>query len=412
MEARAQIGSRFSVGEVIVLETPQKFETVEIGRLVPYVNNARTHSAEQISQLRASFREFGFVNPILVDANLNVIAGHGRLEAAKAEGLAKVPCVFVEHLTPAQKKAYIIADNRLAENAGWNEELLKLELENLRELNFDIALTGFEDFEFKSDEIPAEDDFDVEEELAKPAVAKVGDVWQLGRHKIICGDATKPETYDKLLGGEKVQLVLSDPPYLVDVENQSGKILNDDLDEVEGLEFLTAAFGNFRDAMTKDASAYIFYATARTRIFYEAFEKFFKIGAGLVWKKDSLVLTRTDWKYIHEPLAFMWRKDGKHIWYGDEKQTTVFEFPRIKNSATEGFGHPTSKPVELLAYLMKQSSKRGDKVLDGFLGSGSTLIAAEKLGRTCFGIEIEPKYIDVTVERFKQLTGEKVSRLN
>lgn len=163
------------------METPQKFEAVEIGRLVPYVNNARTHSAEQINQLRASLREFGFVNPILVDANLNVIAGHGRFEAAKAEGLEKVPCVFVEHLTPAQKKAYILADNRLAENAGWDDELLKVELESLRELNFDISVTGFEDFEFEPDEISAEDDFDVDAELEKPAVAKVGDVWQLGK---------------------------------------------------------------------------------------------------------------------------------------------------------------------------------------------------------------------------------------
>ena len=364
------------------MDTPQKFELVDVERLIPYANNARTHSAEQILQLRASLREFGFVNPILVDANLNVIAGHGRLAAAKAEGVEKVPCVFVEHLTPAQKKAYILADNRLAELAGWDEDILRAELENLRELDFDVSLTGFEDFKFTDDEI-AEDDFDVDAELSKAAVAKIGDVYQLGRHRIICGDATKPETYAQLLRGDEVQLVLTDPPYLVDVENRSGKILNDDLNEADGLKFLAAAFENF-----------------------------FKVGAGLVWKKDSLVLTRTDWKYIHEPIIFGWRKDGVHHWYGDQSQTTVFEFPRIKNSATGGFGHPTSKPVELLAYLMRQSSKSGYKILDGFLGSGSTLIAAEKLGRTCYGVELDAKFVDVTIERFKQLTGETVTRLN
>lgn len=393
------------------MDTTRKFELVDAERLIPYANNARTHSPEQILQLRASLREFGFVNPILVDANLNVLAGHGRLSAAKAEHVEKIPCVFVEHLTPAQKKAYILADNRLAELAGWDEELLRAELENLREMNFDVSLTGFDDFKFTDEEI-SEDDFDVDAELSKPAVAKIGDVYQLGRHKIICGDATKPETYAKLLRGDEVQLVLSDPPYLVDVENRSGKILNDDLNEADGLKFLTAAFENFRNAMARDASIYIFYATARTRIFYEAFEKFFKVGAGLVWKKDQLVLTRTDWKYIHEPLIFGWRNDGVHRWYGDQSQVTVFEFPRIKNSAAEGFGHPTSKPVELLGYLIRQSSKSGDKILDGFLGSGSTLIAAEKLGRTCYGVELEPKFVDVAIERYRQLTGNEVTRLN
>ena len=394
------------------MDTTRKFELVDVERLIPYANNARTHSPEQILQLRASLREFGFVNPILVDANLNVIAGHGRLSAAKAEGVDKIPCVFVEHLTPAQKKAYILADNRLAELAGWDEELLRVELESLRELDFDVSLTGFDDFKFTDDEI-SEDDFDVDAELSKPAVAKIGDVYQLGRHRIICGDATKPETYAQLLRGDKVQLVLTDPPYLVDVENRSGKILNDDLNEADGLKFLTAAFENFRNSMARDASIYVFYATARGRIFHDAFEDAgFRILAGLVWKKDSLVLTRTDWKYIHEPILYGCKRDGVHRWYGDQSQVTVFEFPRIKNSATEGWSHPTSKPVELLGYLIRQSSKSGDKILDGFLGSGSTLIAAEKLGRTCFGVELEPKFVDVTIERYRQLTGNEISRLN
>lgn len=187
--------------------TTDRLELIETSRLVPYINNARTHSAEQIKKLQASLREFGFVNPVLVDKNLTILAGHGRVQAALAEGIEKIPCVFVEHLTEAQKRAYILADNRLAEMAGWDEEILRAELDALAELNFDISLTGFEDFEF--DDAPIEEDnFDVAEELSKPAVAKLGDVWHLGEHKIICGDSTKPETYERLLGGLKVDLVL------------------------------------------------------------------------------------------------------------------------------------------------------------------------------------------------------------
>lgn len=389
--------------------TTEKLELIETGRLVPYANNCRTHSADQILKLRSSLREFGFVNPILVDGNLNVIAGHGRLEAAKAEGLEKVPCVFVEHLTEAQKRAYILADNRLAELSGWDEELLKIELDALKELDFDLSVTGFDDYEFQSSTVE-EDNFDIDAVFEKPAVAKVGDIWHLGKHKIICGDSTKPETYERLLGGEKVQLVLTDPPYFVAEENSSGTITNDDLNDADGLKFLQAAFGEFIKAMAKDASIYVFYATAKTRIFFDAFEDAgFKVGAGLVWKKDQMVLCRGDWNYIHEPVIYGWRKDGVHRWYGDQSQKTVFEFERIKNSATQGFNHPSCKPLPLISYLMGLSSKRGDKIFDGFLGSGSTLIAAESLGRTCYGIELEPKFIDVIVERFKATCGGGIS---
>ena len=390
--------------------TTERLEQIETARLVPYVNNARRHSPEQIKLLRASLREFGFVNPILVDADLNVIAGHGRLMAAQAEGLPTVPCVFVEHLTPAQKRAYILADNRLAEMADWDEEILRAELDALAELDFDVSLTGFDDFEFKDDTEVTEDNFDAATELEKPAVAKLGDVWTLGKHKIICGDATKPETYKKLLGGEKVNLVLSDPPYLVGEENSSGTILNDDLNDEDGYKFLMAAFENFRAAMASDASAYIFYATSKTRIFFDAFENAgFHVLAGLVWKKDTAVPSRGDYNFIHEPIAFLKSKRGTHKFYGGTNQATVFEFPRIKNSATEGFNHPSSKPIPLIAHLMKNSSKRGDKVLDGFLGSGSTLMAAEQLGRTAYGIELLPKYIDVTVERFRASSNAKIT---
>ena len=395
------------------MKTTTEMKMIPLEKLVPYANNARTHSAEQILKLRASLREFGFVNPVLIDKDFGIIAGHGRVMAAKAEGIDEIPCVFVEHLTLAQKKAYIIADNRLALDAGWDEELLRTEIEALREMSVDISCTGFEDSELEkyfsmfSGEVQ-EDNFDVAAELEKPCVAQIGDIWTLGRHKVICGDSTVPETYQKLLGEMKVNLVCSDPPYFVNLKNESGTITNDNLTETEGYEFLKRAFGFFYNAMELDASIYIFYATSKARIFHDAYEDAgFKVGAGLVWKKDRLVLTRTDWKYNHEPIIFGWRKDGKHQWYGDQKQVTVFEFDRIKNSQIEGFGHPSSKPVALLAYLLKQSTKQNDLVLDGFLGSASTLIACEELGRVCYGIEIEPKFIDVAVERYAAVAGNR-----
>ena len=213
-----------------------------------------------------------------------------------------------------------------------------------------------------------------------------------------------PETYTALLGDTKVNLVCTDPPYLVNLESTSGKIKNDDLDDEKGYEFLKSTFERFKESMAKDASIYVFYATSKARVFHDAYEDAgFKVGAGLVWKKDRLVLTRTDWKYIHEPIIWGWRKDGKHIWYGDQKQKTVFEFDRIKNSKEDGCGHPSSKPVPLIAYLISQCTQTNGMVLDGFLGSASTLIACEQLNRVCFGVELEPKFVDVAVERYIKL---------
>ena len=395
---------------VIVGKPITEMQMVSIEKLVPYANNARTHSAEQILKLRSSLREFGFINPVIIDKNFGIIAGHGRVMAAKAEGLTEIPCVFVDYLTEAQKKAYILADNRLALDADWDEELLKLEIESLEEMDFDISATGFEDIELENfsfeDKEVADDNFDVDAELEKPCISKTGDILTLGKHKIICGDSTASETYKKLFGDKKVNLVCTDPPYFVNLESASGKIANDDLNGSEGYEFLKKAFNCFKESMERDASIYVFYATAKARIFHDAYEDAgFKVGAGLVWKKNRLVLTRTDWKYIHEPIIYGWRKDGKHLWYGDQKQVTVFEFDRINNSETEGYSHPSSKPVPLISYLIKQCTKNNDSVLDCFLGSASTLIACEKLGRQCYGIELEPKYIDVTAERYAATVG-------
>lgn len=378
---------------------------VPVERLVPYINNARTHSPEQIKKLQASLREFGFVNPILIDRDYNVIAGHGRLAAAREEGYTEVPCVYVDHLTEAQKKAYILADNRMAMDAGWDEELLKVELESLQEMAYDLSFTGFDEKELASlmgDDATAEDDdFDVEAELQKPCFSKPGDIWHLGRHTVICGDSTLPETFAALLGDQKVNLVCTDAPYFVNLENASGKIKNDDLDDKSAYEFLMKVFTNFKNAMSKDASIYEFYATMKARVFYDAFEDAgFKVGAGLIWKKPRAPLMRTDWKFNSEPIIFGWRKDGKHIWYGDQKQTNVFEFDGIKNSKEDGYGHPSSKPVPLIAYLIRQCTQTNGVVLDGFLGSASTLIACEQIERICYGVEIEPKFVDVAVVRY------------
>ena len=390
------------------MKTTTEMQLVPVDQLIPYINNARTHSPEQVNKLRASLREFGFVNPVIIDRDFNILAGHGRVEAAKAEGITEIPCVYVDHLSPAQQKAYILADNRMALDAGWDNDLLRVEMEALQEDSYDLSLTGFDEQEladlFAGDESEAqEDDFDVDEELQKPCFTQPGDIWHLGRHTVICGDSTLLETYAALLGDTKANLVCTDPPYLVKLQSTSGTITNDDLNDQEGYEFLKKAFSCLHESMAKDASIYVFYATAKARVFHDAYEDAgFKVGAGLVWKKDRLVLTRTDWKYIHEPIIWGWRKDGKHIWYGDQKQKTVFEFDRIKSSKEDGCGHPSSKPVPLLAYLITQCTQSNGIVLDAFLGSASTLIACEQLNRICFGIELEPKFVDVAVQRYVQ----------
>ena len=382
-----------------------ELKLVPVDKLVPYVNNARTHSPEQINKIRASLREFGFVNPIIIDKEYNIIAGHGRLEGAKAEGYTEVPCIFIDDMTEAQKKAYILADNRMALDAGWDVELLSVEMEALQDFGFDLGLTGFDEAElsklFDASNETEDDDYDVEAELQKPVFSKTGDVWHLGKHTVICGDSTDPETFKKLLGDTKVNLVCTDAPYFVNLENKSGKIANDNLDDKEAYEFLMKVFSNFKEAMSKDASIYEFYATMKTRVFYDAFEDAgFKVGAGLVWKKPRAPFMRTDWKFNMEPIIWGWRKDGKHIWYGDQKQTSIFEFDGIKDSEKEGCGHPSSKPVPLIAYLIKQCTQTNGLVLDGFLGSASTLIACDQINRICYGVELEPKFVDVAVMRY------------
>ena len=395
------------------MNTTERFEKVNIDRLIPYVRNARTHSKEQILQLRASLREFGFVNPVIVDKDLNIIAGHGRVLAAKEEGITEVPCVFAEHLTEAQKRAYIIADNRLALNAGWDTELLSVELSELQGADFDISLLGFDDGELNklmgSAEDVKDDDFDVEDELQKPAITKPGDLWLLGNHRLVCGDSTMAETFELLMDGKKANLVVTDPPYNVDYKSSAGKIKNDNMDNEAFYTFLLSAFTNTEAAMAQDASVYVFHADTEGLNFRKAFsDAGFYLSGTCIWKKQSLVLGRSPYQWRHEPILFGWKKKGKHNWYSDRKQSTIWEFDRPGKNAD----HPTMKPVPLIAYPVLNSSLPNCIVLDPFGGSGSTLIACEQTDRTCYTVELDEKFCDVIVKRYHQNFPEKEIKRN
>nr|DAE75083.1 MAG TPA: adenine specific DNA methyltransferase [Caudoviricetes sp.] len=387
------------------MNTTSEMQLVSVAKLVPYQNNARTHSPAQIQKLRSSLREFGFVNPVIIDRDYNVIAGHGRIAAAREEGITEVPCVFVDHLTEAQKKAYILADNRMAMDAGWDEELLRVELEALEEMGFDLGMTGFDEKElaelFPTEEAK-EDDFDVDAELQKPTFTKSGDVWTLGRHRLVCGDSTKEETYAALMDGIKANLVITDPPYNVNYEGSAGKIKNDNMANDKFYEFLFAAFQNMESVMAPDASIYVFHADTEGLNFRRAFaDAGFYLSGCCIWKKQSLVLGRSPYQWQHEPVLYGWKKNGKHQWYTGRKETTIWEFDKPKKNGD----HPTMKPIPLLAYPIGNSSMANSVVLDPFGGSGSTLIACEQTDRICRTIELDEKFCDVIVNRYIEQVG-------
>lgn len=387
-------------------KTTTEMQLVDINKLIPYVNNARTHNAQQINKLRSSLREFGFINPVIIDRDFNVIAGHGRIMAAKEEGINEVPCVFVDYLTEAQKKAYILADNRMAMDAGWDEELLKVEIEALQAEDFDLSLTGFDESElagfFDTSDDAKDDDFDVDAELEKPPVTKSGDLWLLGNHRLLCGDSTREESYTLLMNGKKANLVVTDPPYNVNYQGTAGKIKNDNLENDKFYQFLFDAFTGMEKAMADDASIYVFHADTEGLNFRKAFaDAGFYLSGTCIWKKQSLVLGRSPYQWQHEPCLFGWKKNGKHQWYSDRKQTTIWEFDKPKKNGD----HPTMKPVPLIAYPIKNSSMSNCIVLDPFGGSGSTLIACEQTNRICHTIELDEKYCDVIVKRYIEQVG-------
>ena len=387
------------------MKTTTEMKLVPVDRLIPYVNNARTHSKEQIAKLRASIREFGFVNPVIIDRDFSVIAGHGRIAAAREENIAEVPCVFVDHLTEAQKKAYILADNRMALDAGWDEDMLRVELESLEEMGYDLGLTGFDEKELASmfpEDEAKEDDFDVDAELQKPTFTKAGDVWTLGRHRLVCGDSTDLAVYSVLMDGVKANLVLTDPPYNVNYESSAGKIKNDNMADEKFYEFLLAAFRNMESVMADDASIYVFHADTEGLNFRRAFaDAGFYLSGCCIWKKQSLVLGRSPYQWQHEPVLYGWKKNGRHQWYTGRKETTIWEFDKPNKNSD----HPTMKPIPLLAYPIANSSMTNSVVLDPFGGSGSTLIACEQTDRICRTIELDEKFCDVIVNRYIEQVG-------
>ena len=384
----------------------KRYELVPLARIVPYARNARTHSKEQVAQIRASFREFGVLSPCLVDEQYNLLVGHGRLKAAQEENLNEINCVIVEGLTDAQKRAYILADNRLALNAGWDDEMLTVELSDLQANAFDLSLLGFSDAEMNKlmggMDNAKDDDFDVDAELQKPTLTKPGDLWLLGNHRLVCGDSTKPDTYALLMDGKSANLVVTDPPYNVNYEGSAGKIKNDHMAGDAFYQFLLDAFTQMETVMAQDASIYVFHADTEGLNFRKAFtEAGFYLSGTCIWKKQSLVLGRSPYQWQHEPVLFGWKKSGKHAWFSDRKQSTIWEFDKPRKNSD----HPTMKPIPLLAYPIVNSSMTGCIVLDPFGGSGSTLIACEQTGRVCRMAELDEKFCDVIVRRFIQQVG-------
>ena len=393
-------------------KTTTEMQLVAVSKLIPYVNNARTHSAEQVMKLRSSLREFGFINPVIIDREFNVIAGHGRILAAKEEGILEVPCVFVDYLTEAQKKAYILADNRMAMDAGWDEELLRIEIEALQSEEFDIGLTGFDESEiadlFGSDDTSGvkDDDYNLSAALEKAAFVKRGDIWTVGRHRLMCGDATSSEDVAALMDGKKANLIITDPPYNVAFESSDGlSIKNDKMENDKFYEFLLSAFKNMAAHLEKGGSAYVFHADTEGLNFRKAFmDAGFHLSGCCIWVKNSLVLGRSDYQWQHEPVLYGFLQNGKHYWSKNagRSQTTVWNFDKPKKNKN----HPTSKPLDLLAYPIGNSSQENAIVIDTFGGSGSTLMTCEQTNRVCHTMELDEKYASVILRRYVEDTGD------
>jgi len=370
-----------------------RFEKVDINKLVPYSRNSRKHSAAQISQIRASLREFGFLMPVLIDANFNLIAGHGRVEAARLEGFTEVPAVFAEYLTEAQRKAFVIVDNQLALNASWDEELLALNLSELKDLDFDLTLTGFDPkeidalFAAANPEIK-EDDFDVDAASKEPVLALPGDMWKLGKHTLMCGDSTIPEDVHKLMGGAKAKCVFIDPPWNVDYgsdqKHPSWKprtIMNDKMSTDKFGAFLLSAFKCVSEVSEPGCMMYcVMSAQEWGNVMIALYEAGYHWSSTIIWAKDSLVLSRKDYHTQYEPIWYGWLEGKRLCPLRDRKQSDLWQIPRPKRSDE----HPTMKPLALVGKALENSSNVGDVVLDTFGGSGSTLIAAEQTGRVCY----------------------------
>lgn len=402
-----------------------QIEHLPLDALVPYARNSRTHSPDQIAQVAASIREFGFTNPVLIDGQGGIIAGHGRVMAARTLGLAEVPCIRLAHLTEAQKRAYVIADNKLALNAGWDNDLLALELRELDQLGFDLELTGFDAREL--DEIFAELDdenadgqgeADAVPDVRPDPISKPGDVWVLGRHRVMCGDSTDEAGAFLLLEGQHVDMVFTDPPYGVSYadKNQSlnkaakgnriqVEIKNDHLQGDALASFFLSIFSTMAAVMKPGCPFYVCAPQGGEQMMMMMM-MMMKAGIPmrheLIWVKNNHVLGRADYHYKHEPILYGWKEGAGHPWYGDRDKFSTW----CVDKPTQSNLHPTMKPVELVEIALKNSSKRGDTVLDLFGGSGTTLIACEKTARTARLMELDPHYVDVIVRRWQTFTGQ------
>jgi DNA modification methylase len=377
-----------------------QIKTVSVEKLIPYVKNSRTHSDGQVAQIAASIKEFGWTNPILVDGESGVIAGHGRLLAARKLGQKEVPVIELAHMTESQKRAYVIADNQLAMNAGWDTTLLSLELADLKEQGFEMDVLGFDPKELdkllEPEQVEGLTDEDAVPETPVEPKTKLGDIYQLGNHRLMCGDSTSIDAVEKLMDGQKADMVFTDPPYGVDYKG----INNDDRGGLE--ELLRGSFGNYFATSKSGAACYVFHSDKCADIFHQVFREFFHFSSMIIWAKNSLTLSRTDYQSQHEPCLYGWMKDGSHSFYGDRKQVSVWKFDKERVE-----GHTTPKPVALIERALQNSSKGGDVVSDLFGGSGSTMIACEKLGRQARMMELDPKYCDVIVKRWEDFTGKK-----
>lgn len=387
-----------------------KIEMLAVDSLVPYARNSRTHSPEQVAQIAGSIKEFGFTNPVLIDALGGIIAGHGRVMAATRLGMQEVPCIRLGHLSEAQKRAYVIADNRLALNAAWDNDMLKLELGDLQLEGFDLELLGFDDKELtdllaeSAEEYPEDADGEVIEPPADP-VTKLGDIWILGKHRLMCGDSTSIEAIETLCQGQQVDMWLTDPPYNVAYEGKTKDALtikNDSMADDQFRQFLRDCYVAADAAMKPGAVFYIWHADLEGYNFRGAAQDAgWKVRQCLIWKKSTMVMGRQDYHSKHEPCLYGWKDGAAHLWAVDRKQTTILEFDKPQRNGE----HPTMKPVELFEYQMLNNTKGGDIVLDSFGGSGTTMIAAEKNGRVSRLMEIDPKYCDVIITRWQTMTG-------
>jgi len=389
-------------------------ENIDINLLKPYANNPRKLTPKAIEKVAESLKQFGFRQPIVVDNNNIIVVGHTRYQASRKLGYTQVPITKINNLTKEQINAYRIADNRTNEEAEWDDELLALEIKDLEMKDFDISLTGMDKPELDKilfEEKQGNTDDDEVPEAPEEPITKPGDIWQLGNHRIICGDSTLPETYQKLLADKKVDLYLTDPPYNVAYVGKTKDALtiqNDKQTDDQFQEFLKNAFTNSTEYLKLGGSFYIWHSDSEGLLFRLAVnDANLKLRQTLIWSKNTMVMGRQDYQWQHEPCLYGWKEGASHTWYSDRKQTTILNFERPTSSKL----HPTMKPVKLISYLINNSTKQEDIVLDSFLGSGSTLIACEKLQRICYGIELDPIYCDVIIKRWEQWANAKATKI-